>query len=160
MHDYNYADSLTKKNCTALRRTLHDAYQNISQGQNDIINHRHDVSEVQDKHGGRKMLQPNISTGLKLIKIRLGHRQDQKRKCTYYTRLSFPEDDDTDNTEQAWIPQFNQRLIAELMRELNKASLPDTIMVTQGQTHPRAHQLQSTLNGVKFENEIMRAFCG
>ena len=106
-------DFLTKKQCTALRRTLHDAYQIIAQEANDIMNMRHDVSEVQVEQRRRKMLQPNKPTGQPLTTSWLGHGQDGKKKCTDNTRLSFLEDDDTDNAEQTRVPPKNHRLREE-----------------------------------------------
>ena len=47
-------DNITTKECAALRRTLIDAYHIIAQGENDIMNVRHDVSEVQDEYKWRK----------------------------------------------------------------------------------------------------------
>ena len=49
-------DALTKKQCGALRLTLADEYKIIAQGANDIMNVRHDVSEVPDGHRKRKQL--------------------------------------------------------------------------------------------------------
>ena len=51
-------DNTTKKECAALRWTLIDAYHIIAQGANDIMNVRHDVSEVQDEHKRRKRYCP------------------------------------------------------------------------------------------------------
>ena len=50
-----------------------------------------------------------------------------------------------DEQEQAWIPPLNKRTRKELQKELQKASDPDTIMATQGQTNIRAKQLKTFL---------------
>ena len=49
-------DHITGKQCTALRKTLHIAYQIISQSVNDIMNVRHDIPVVQNEHNMRCML--------------------------------------------------------------------------------------------------------
>ena len=41
-------DHITSKQCTALSKTLHSAYQMISRGANDIMNIRHDIAVVQN----------------------------------------------------------------------------------------------------------------
>ena len=43
-------DTLTKKQCGAMRLKLVDEYKIIAQGANDIMNERHDGSEVHDEH--------------------------------------------------------------------------------------------------------------
>ena len=135
-------DNITKKECAALRRTLIDAYHIIAQGANDIMNVRHDVSEVQDEHKRRKQLLPKKPVGQLLITNWLGQRQQWGGKDTGTSGLAFTDDDDMDEQEQAWIPPLNQRTREELQQELHKASAPDTIMATQGQSqtapkHPR-----------------------
>ena len=42
-------DTLSKEQCVALRSTLQDAYEIITQGTNGIMNVRHDLAEVQDE---------------------------------------------------------------------------------------------------------------
>ena len=94
-------DNITKKECAALRRTLVDTYHIIAQRANDIMNVRHNVSEVQDEHKRRKQLLPKKSTGQQLITTWLGQRQQRGGKDTGNTRLQFVDDKDMDDQEQA-----------------------------------------------------------
>ena len=72
---------------------LVDAYHITAQGENDIMNVRHDVSEVHDEHKRRKQLKPKISTGQQLITTLLGQRQQWGGKDTGITRLPFADDE-------------------------------------------------------------------
>ena len=91
-------DNISSKQCTALRKTLHSAYQIISQGANDIMNIRHDVAKVQHEHNRRRMLSQRRPTGQQLITTWLqrgkGHystdtQQDHDQGKTWTTTMKI-----------------------------------------------------------------------
>ena len=153
-------DSITKKQCTALRRTLVDAYKIIAQGANDIMNVRHDVSEVQEEHRKRKQLLCRKPPGQQLITDWLRHKRKRAAEMPEDNMLPQEQDEEDENgQENLWVPPLNHGIRDELRQELLMATSPDTIMTSQGNTHIRARQLQNFLDGGKIDNEVMGAFC-
>ena len=75
------------------------------------------------------------------------------------TRANRDEYDDDEGHENTWIPPLSLRTREQLRLEIQQASSPDTIMALQGNTHVRARQLQSMLDGEKLGSDIMGAFC-
>ena len=73
-------NNITKTECAVLLRTLVNAYHIIAQRANDIMNVRHDVSEVQDEHKRRKKLLPKKPVRQQLITSWLGQRQNREEK--------------------------------------------------------------------------------
>ena len=69
-------DTLSKKQCVALRSTLQDAYKTITQVTNDNINVHKDVAEMPDEQWEREWLACKKSSGQQRITDWLG----QKRK--------------------------------------------------------------------------------
>ena len=143
-------DTLAKKQCVALRSTLQDAYKIITQGANDIMNVRHDVAEVQDEQSRRKRLARKKPSGQQLITDWLG--QKRKRSAPTddaITGIREGEYGDDEERENTWIPPTSLPALDELRQEILQADSPDIIMASQGNTHVRARQLQSILDGGK-----------
>ena len=98
-------DNLTWKQCTALRHTLLEAYQIISQGANVIMNLRHDIAMVQNVHTRRRKLQQRKPTGQQLITTWL-HKDAQPppddMDIEKTQDLKDSDDDGTEWTQTAW----------------------------------------------------------
>ena len=75
------------------------------------------------------------------------------------TKVNGDECRDDDEHENTRIPPLSMRTREELRQEVQQASSPYTIMASQGNTHVRARQLPSILDGRKLDSDIMGTFC-
>ena len=102
------------------------------------MNVTHDILVVQDEHSKQKKLLRRKPNGQQLITNWLGQEWKQEEANSDNSTRPTCTDDNVDGPEHAWVPPLNQRIWEELWQELNQASSPDTIMVTQGHKNKKS----------------------
>ena len=176
-------EHITKKHCNALRRTLYELYEIITQGANDIMDVRHGVREVQDAHLARKAIPPPQPHGQRsIMDYLIGTRgqtgaemhaqelreaelaaMEEEMNRSVHSDESIEANDDWDDdmieaVPREWIPKLTDEDNNMIDESLVNALKGQQILHTVDSYNIRARSLRRLVTGKEIDASIVNGY--